>query len=261
MFTIISESRKLFAGLLVVFTLAGCGGNVESCLEEQTCGPVIEVPKSASALPLDPSDTFWTTDSRFTLVELGPQMITNPKWPDPSIKNVRIAAARDGEDIAICLEWDDPTRDRTFGISSLYIDMAALMFPLSLQGEFPAITMGEPGKMVNIWQWKDPQSPESVRSERAGHVKSKSEFPIVVEDLNAEGYSTLTEQDEQNVQGGSFWNDGKWRIVFKRRMDTGDDNDVQLTGSSLMAVAVWNGANRERNGQKGLVGWLLLKFV
>jgi len=27
-----------------------------------------------------------------------------------------------------------------------------------------------------------------------------------------------------------------------------------------MAVAVWNGSNRELNGQKGLGGWMLLKF-
>ena len=39
-----------------------------------------------------------------------------------------------------------------------------------------------------------------------------------------------------------------------------DSNDVQFSQSVLMAVAVWNGSNRELNGQKGIAGWMLLKF-
>ena len=37
--------------------------------------------------------------------------------------------------------------------------------------------------------------------------------------------------------------------------------DAQFTGSTPMAVAVWNGGNRETNGQKGLSDWIFLKFV
>ena len=67
-------------------------------------------------------------------------------------------------------------------------------------------------------------------------------------------------QSQQNVKGTALWKNNKWRLIFKRDLIVSDLNDVQFLQSVLMAVAVWNGSNRELNGQKGLVGWMLLKF-
>ena len=67
-------------------------------------------------------------------------------------------------------------------------------------------------------------------------------------------------QNLQNAKGTGLWKKGKWRLVFKRDLVNNDPNDVQFRQSVLMAVAVWNGSNRELNGQKGLAGWMLLKF-
>jgi DMSO reductase family type II enzyme heme b subunit len=78
--------------------------------------------------------------------------------------------------------------------------------------------------------------------------------------LNAEGFSTLTRQDEQNVSGKGLRTDKGWQVVFKRKLTNADEHDVQFTGSTPMAVAIWNGGNRETNGQKGLAGWILLQF-
>ena len=64
----------------------------------------------------------------------------------------------------------------------------------------------------------------------------------------------------QNAKGTGIWKEGKWRLIFKRDLINSDLNDVQFRQSVLMAVAVWNGSNRELNGQKGLAGWMLLKF-
>ena len=38
------------------------------------------------------------------------------------------------------------------------------------------------------------------------------------------------------------------------------DTDILELKSKPMAVALWNGGNRETNGQKGLAGWILLDF-
>ena len=70
----------------------------------------------------------------------------------------------------------------------------------------------------------------------------------------------MTYQNQQNVKGTALWKNNKWRLIFKRDLIVTDLNDVQLGKSVLMAVAVWNGSNRELNGQKGLAGWMLLKF-
>jgi DMSO reductase family type II enzyme heme b subunit len=94
-------------------------------------------------------------------------------------------------------------------------------------------------------------------------VKDNSDSNLAyqtLEDLNAEGYSTLTDQNQQNVKGGAAWENNKWRLVFTRSLTNGNANDVQFKKSVLMATAVWNGSNKELNGQKGIAGWLLLKI-
>jgi len=52
-----------------------------------------------------------------------------------------------------------------------------------------------------------------------------------------------------------------WQVVFKRALTTPDELDRPLDRSTVMAIAIWDGGNRETNGQKGLAGWIVLKFV
>ena len=183
-------------------------------------------------------------------------MITNPKWPNPSTKQVLIRAGKNTNELIIMLEWNDKSRDGNFDHSSLYVDRAAVMFPVEADNEPPSITMGEPGVPVNIWQWK------SIGGEKGQPgVKEKEALAYqTVEDLNAEGFSTLTYQSQQNIKGTALWKDDTWRLILKRDLVDGDRNDVQFRQSVLMAVAVWNGSNRELNGQKGIAGWMLLQF-
>ena len=94
-----------------------------------------------------------------------------------------------------------------------------------------------------------------------------------IEDLNANGFSTLTTQPSQNVIGNGLWEPHgslkggccigpSWRVVMKRSIVTGDNNDAQFTsGASIpVAFAVWDGAHVERNGMKGISTWYTLKM-
>lgn len=94
-----------------------------------------------------------------------------------------------------------------------------------------------------------------------------------VEDLSANGFSTLTTQAHQDVVGNGVWepygsvkggccNGPTWRIVVKRELTTSDQNDVQFkAGASVpVAFAVWDGSNVERNGMKGISTWFTLKL-
>jgi DMSO reductase family type II enzyme heme b subunit len=251
---------KLFYSLILgsILLFGGCSSNIEGCLEEETCGPAITVANQDGSLPENPYDPFWDTKEAPTAIniELGPQMITNPKWPNPSTQQVLIRAVRNSDELVVLLEWEDTTRDGNFNHSSLYVDRAAIMFPVEPSSEAPSITMGESGMPVNIWQWK------SIGGEKGQPgVRKKNKLAYqTVEDLNAEGFSTLTYQSQQDVKGTALWKDNKWRLIFKRDLVDGDSNDVQFRQSVLMAVAVWNGSNRELNGQKGIAGWMLLRF-
>jgi DMSO reductase family type II enzyme heme b subunit len=94
-----------------------------------------------------------------------------------------------------------------------------------------------------------------------------------VEDLSANGFSTLTTQAHQDVIGNGVWEPSgsvkggaysgpTWRVVVKRSLESGDANDVQFkAGMSVpIAFAVWDGANIERNGMKSLSTWFTLKL-
>lgn len=251
--------------LFLLVVLTGCGaGDSEwaACNEGEECVPVVKVKTISGDLPIKADDRFWVADGApaKTLIDLGPQMITIPQWPDPSIKKVNISAAKNDNAIAVRLEWEDPTMDNDYGPSALYTDQAAIMFPMKISGEPPAITMGNDGEPVNVWQWKavwqrginDPKAKKAEPGSRRSH------WPV--DDLKAEGFSTLTIQDHQDVMGQGIRTEKGWGVIFKRRLKNSDTGDVQLTHSAPMAVAIWNGANRETNGQKGLAGWILLKF-
>ena len=258
------------------FLIAACGkfsSDVEQCLENGSCVAALDVLKISQDLPLNPDAKLWSSSDgpKMISLELGPQMITNPKWPDPSVKKVSLGAVRNDSDIAFVLEWEDAAQDNSFGHSDRYTDQAAIMFPLNPVEEAPLITMGSENEVVNIWQWKaawekdigDRNENRSRRRNNSSLTGTSVPLPdrmSPVEDLNAEGFSTLTIQDEQNVQGKGVWKNNRWRVVFRRPLTNSDSADAQFKGATQMAIAVWNGANRERNGQKGIIGWILLRF-
>jgi hypothetical protein len=84
-----------------------------------------------------------------------------------------------------------------------------------------------------------------------------------VEDLNAVGFGTLTSQTHQDVKGKGTWNNGKWDVLIYRPMATPDENDVQFVPgmSTFLNMAVWNGIEGDRNGQKSIsLRWRPLKI-
>jgi len=180
---------------------------------------------------------------------------------------VRVAAARNGSEFAVLLEWSDASLDDRFGHSDRYSDKAALMFPVSPSKEPPAITMGDEAGPVNVWQWQAVWERDlRNKGEKRNRGSAGPSAPMLmrdssVMDLNAEGFSTLSSQEDQDVAGKAVWKDNVWRLVFKRSLKTADVNDVQIKHSLTMAIAIWNGANRERNGQKGISSWTLLRFM
>lgn len=240
--------------------ILGCGASdtdYSTCLEDGDCTSQLPVQRFSGDLPVSPDSKFWSSNKgpAKTLVDLGPQLITNPQWPNPYVKQVFISIARTETQIAVRLEWRDDSVDNGIDQSRLYTDQVAIMFPLNSNKEVPPITMGGEGSPVNIWQWK------AVRQITADAAQKDSSAKLSpVEDLNAEGFSTLTRQDEQNVSGKGMRTKKGWQVVFKRNLLNQDEHDVQFTGSMPMAVAIWNGGNRETNGQKGLAGWMLLQF-
>jgi hypothetical protein len=172
------------------------------------------------------------------------------------------------------MEWQDATVNESL-TPGVFRDGAAVALPV---GDAPAFfCMGQLDHYVNIWHWKaDWQSDVDRRAARAKESKRKRKgprrFEVIprrpssVEDLIGGGFSTLTSKQRQGrIKGQAEWKRGLWRVVMKRPLTIeGDDleNEAKLIPGRLQAVAfaVWNGENKERNGQKAVASWMQLQI-
>ena len=123
--------------------------------------------------------------------------------------------------------------------------------------------MGQLDHYINIWHWKaDWQSDIDRRAAKASEKARDGvrTFEVIprrvssVEDLIGGGFSTLTTKEKQGrVQGKAVWKDGVWHVVMRRPLVSEEqENEAKLIPGRVQTVsfAVWNGENKERNGQK-----------
>lgn len=104
----------------------------------------------------------------------------------------------------------------------------------------------------------DSQDPLFLTARAVNNPMARSRRSAV-ENLNAAGVGTITSQpaEAQIIRGEGRWADGKWRVVMVRALKTGNSRDAQLQPGQETAVAfaVWDGAQRDRNGQKAVSMW------
>ena len=119
----------------------------------------IKAVKVSGAIPTSPDNPFWSerygpTALKHVIIDMDPQMITNPMWPNPSTKYVFVKAATNGKEIAVHLEYNDPTRNDIMVTSQQYQDQFSIIFPVKQVGEVPPFSMGGDAERVHIWLWQ-----------------------------------------------------------------------------------------------------------
>jgi hypothetical protein len=245
----------------------------------------------ANALPTGPDDPVWASVPVLE-VPLMAQAGVPPSLPTASVSSVRLQALNDGQTIAFLVEWADDTRDAHTIRVDQFSDAAALQFGIG--DAVPAVCMGSPGGMANLWHWKadwqedivkgfqdipqafphffkdyypfvtgtapfvaatDFQSPEASKyliGRAVGNPRSQMVRTSPVEELVATGFGHATNKAVQNVNGNGVWENGKWRVMFTRPLSVQDADAPEFVNDKNMsvAVAVWNGANKEVGGRK-----------
>ena len=211
----------------------------------------LEVAKVAGPLAADPGASFWDAAPVAT-VPAAPQHTirlndreANQALEKATRRTVRVRAATDGKDLAVLLEWADPTESRATpdGVDA-YGDAAALQFPRRFGAgtRLPYVGMGDDSQEVILYL------------QRAG-----ADGPVARQAI-AHGFGTSARADLGGVKVGML-HDGvrkAWRAVFLRPVSTaGHDLGRALVPFS---VAVWDGAGKERGGNKALAGWKFLRM-
>ena len=100
------------------------------------------------------------------------------------------------------------------------------------------------------------QDPLFITGKGAGNPISHSHRQSVFEKARAQGFGTLTtDRFEGKVQG--LWEKGRWHVVFHRQLAATASEDIQFSPKKDMslALAVWDGNERDRNGQKNVSIW------
>ncbi len=253
--------------------------------------PVVRTDGSKKEIGLqDPFSPDWDkiTPSSISLSRLWRKNSNNQMF-------VQVRAGYNEKVLAILLEWNDATQDAGTDRIQDFQDAAALQFSLTDTPVF--LGMGQKGGPSNVWFWRSEWQmragngsktdikqtyrnrasdadtgsyPAEIQEETrlsgrdAGNPVSQQTVHSPVEDVNATGLGTLTSQpqEQQDVLGKGEWNGKRWRVVFVRDLKNGDPNDVQFkkSGAYPVAFAVWNGSERDRNGQKLVSTWYSFRF-
>ena len=259
-------SRPLLLLFLFILVTAGLlvGFDVPLVSSE---GMMIRARLVEGELPTGPEDTAWAKVAPMTL-PLSGQVITRPVWPEPTARALTVRSLHNGTEIAFLLEWQDNTKNDRL-TPGTFRDGVAIGLPL---GDAPAFfCMGQLDHYINIWHWKADWQSDIDR--RAAKTSEKSKdgvrtFEVIprrvssVEDLIGGGFSTLTTKEKQGrVQGKAAWKDGVWHVVMRRPLVSEEqENEAKLIPGRVQTVsfAVWNGENKERNGQKAVAPWFQL---
>jgi hypothetical protein len=265
-----SRTRLLFflsSLLILALILGGLGIPIVS-----SEGMIIRAQAVSGDIPMAPDDPLWQKIPPMTL-PLSGQIITRPVWPEPTARALAVRAVHNGTDIAFLLEWQDNTKNDRL-TPGTFRDGVALGLPL---GDAPAFfCMGQLDHYINIWHWKadwqsdiDRRAVRSTEKDKAVSGEPRR-FEVIprrassVEDLIGGGFSTLTTKEKQGrVQGKATWKDGMWRVVMRRPLSNEEqENEAKLIPGRMQAVsfAVWNGENKERNGQKAIAPWFQLSL-
>ncbi len=184
----------------------------------------------------DPNSAQWSSvpDSEF---QLAPQVHWPERIQEVTVQSVKVKGLHDGENLAILLEYEDPTEDAA--------DAAAIEFMVG--DKMAHFAHGQPmlqveGGPVNIWFWKK-ENGQAL-------------------DMSAKGFKTLKTQEKQDVRATGVWNGGSWKVVFSRALKTEDEQDVQIEPGEWRSVAFafWDGAlvsgvAKEKGSQKAVSSW------
>lgn len=152
-------------------------------------------------------------------IEAQPTEYIRTAWADRPYGNVdvvNIAAARDGDNLYVRLDWADSEIPNTE-----FPDAACVFFPASNAATVE--TFGDDDSPVSIWHWQSNADCATALVGRGPGVFRPAPAPAANGDLRAAAQLAA----------------GRWAIVLSGSVDSVNDR---------LGVAVWDGSNEERAG-------------
>ena len=183
---------------------------------------------------------------------LAPQFIAADRLFTSVVDQVTARAVYNDKEIALLIEWDDPTPSRpgdraqaNLAPGEMFEDAVAVQFPAeqSEKLEKPYFGHGDAANPVVVWHWS------------AGRADGRAAYKI----FEMRGAGTRVERDpaRSGFSARGQYVDGTWRVVFRQTRNHGDDHVAFESGRLLpVAFATWDGSNGERGSKHTLTRWV-----
>ncbi|MEW5986210.1 MAG: c-type cytochrome [Chloroflexota bacterium] len=198
--------------------------------------PAVVAHRVEGAIPDDPKADAWQTASQ-AYYPLAGQIMVEPRNFTPSITGVWLRALYNGRELALLVQWSD--RQENTGQDGQPADAMAVQFPAALPegDERPYFVFGDNSHPVNLWTW----------TAGAGAAVEQ----------NGRGLATLEPQATQNVQATAAYANGRYSVIFRRALNTGDREDITFSPGVFVpiAFAASDGLRGEQPGSGALSSW------
>lgn len=80
------------------------------------------------------------------------------------------------------------------------------------------------------------------------------------EEASAEGFGTLTTQEQQDASAWGYWLDNKWTVLIVRPLKANDPADAPLSDKTKIAFSVWEGKAENIGARKNYSTWVNLEL-
>jgi mono/diheme cytochrome c family protein len=213
-------------------------------------------------------------------------------WRDYLPPDLQVGALHDGKTLALRLTWLDLTCNDSVTRPDDFEDMAAVQ--LFKGAPEPFLGMGSESSQVDLWLWrarwhghaatagtgqlddypfespiyrnlsKSKNKLDFFTARAAGNLNANLDHSLSASNLTAKGFGSTTFRlkPSQMVTADATWDKGRWTVTLRRPLTVGAEDGISLApgDEASVAFAIWDGAARDRNGQKLFSIWHDLKL-
>ncbi len=189
------------------------------------------------SIPSEPFDEAWNGVPTIDVRLVG-QIIQEPRLFNPSVQSLSIQALFDEQDLALLLTWNDRFENK--GQDENPSDRVSTLFSSrELEGgKKPYFLMGDRRNPVDSWRWSADSGIETFLSRGMNDVKPRS----------------------SPVTGKSEFRDGQYRVILRRSLRTGGEDEVEFIPGKMIPIAwnVWDGQYGEDGKRRAISRWYYL---
>jgi mono/diheme cytochrome c family protein len=238
-----------------------------------------EAPESewsaAGSVPIVVSPLWWRDyaepDLHVAAIHDGKSVAIRLTWQDAQ-RDDRPVRPQDFEDMA-AVQLFKGDREPFLGMGATDKSVDAWLWRASWQAGvtgYADVDTVHPNMAVDLYPFEQPgngprrhgierQPREFLAAQAAGNLQADPARAFTGSNLQAKGFGTLTMRPRvsQLVRARGQWKDGRWTVVLRRALAVDADSGISLASGDRVSIAfaIWDGAARDRDGQKLISIW------